>query len=95
MLKQEPNIDQVNKFEMLQIELSYLKDLMEQLIEAHNKIEDWITEKEAIRISGLSRSTLLKLRKEGQLTSSTLSGKQNFYRISDFKKLLDINEQKR
>lgn len=95
MLKQEPNIDQVNKFEMLQIELSYLKDLMEQLIEAHNKIEDWITEKEAIRISGLSRGTLLKLRKEGQLTSSTLSGKQNFYRISDFKKLLDINEQKR
>jgi len=59
------------------------------------KIDDWITEKEAIRITGLCRSTLLKLRKEGELTSSTLSGKENFYRLSDIKKLLDLNETKR
>lgn len=82
-------------FEILQTELSDIKKLIEQLMEERNKLEDWITEKEAIRISGLCRSTLLTLRKQGDLTSSTLSGKQNFYRLSDFNKLLEINEQKR
>ena len=95
MLNQESKTDQDNKFEMLHAELSDLKKIIEQLVEGQNKLDDWITEREAIRISGLCRSTLLTLRKQGDLTSSTLSGKQNFYRLSDFNKLLETNEQKR
>lgn len=95
MLNHELKTDQDNKFEIIHAELSDLKRLIEQLMEAQNKLDDWITEKEAIRISGLCRSTLLTMRKKGDLTSSTLSGKQNFYRLSDFNKLLEINEQKR
>ena len=79
----------------LQATVHYLKGLIEQLITNQHKVEDWINETDAMKISGLSRGTLLKLRKEGKLSSSTLSGKQNFYRISDFKKLLDLNEQMR
>lgn len=95
MLNNESKTAQDNTFEILQTELSDIKKLIEQLMEERNKLDDWITEKEAIRISGLCRSTLLTLRKQGDLTSSTLSGKQNFYRLSDFNKLLDTNEQKR
>ena len=95
MLNNELKTAQDNTFEILQTELSDIKKLIEQLMEERNKLDDWITEKEAIRISGLCRSTLLTLRKQGDLTSSTLSGKQNFYRISDFNKLLETNEQKR
>jgi hypothetical protein len=81
--------------ERLLSELIDLKKLVTILIDEKTKIEDWITEKQAIRITGLSRGTLFKLRKEGAITSSTLSGKQNFYRISDFKNLLNKNEQNR
>ncbi len=95
MLNNESKTAQDNTFEILQTQLSDIKKLIEQLMEERNKLDDWITEKEAIRISGLCRSTLLTLRKQGDLTSSTLSGKQNFYRLSDFNKLLETNEQKR
>ena len=56
---------------------------------------DWISEAEAIGLTGLSRGTLLKLRNEGTISCSTLSGKSNFYRIGDFKKLLEKNEKER
>lgn len=84
-----------SKLDSLQAAVINLKELVEQLITSQHKIEDWINETDAMKISGLSRGTLLKLRKKGKLSSSTLSGKQNFYRISDFKKLLDLNEQTR
>jgi hypothetical protein len=54
---------------------------------------DWVPESEAIAITGLSKSTLLNLRNSGKISSSTISGKQPYYRLSDFKKLLDKNEQ--
>ena len=96
MLTDDEFILEINgKLDSFQATINYLKDCIEKLVEGQYKIEDWITEKDAIRISGLSRATLLKLRKEGELTSSTLSGKQNFYRLSDFKRLLDTNEKKR
>jgi hypothetical protein len=88
-------LDTTSKLDSLQATVDYLKELLEKMMTRDAKIDDWITEKEAIRITGLCRSTLLKLRKEGELTSSTLSGKQNFYRLSDIKKLLDLNETKR
>lgn len=95
MLTKDSKYDICDMFEVLQTELSELKNLVEQLVRDNNRIDGWITEVEAIGISGLSRGTLFKLRKQGVISSSTLSGKQNFYRLSDFKKLLELNEQKR
>lgn len=95
MLNQESTAATDNTLEILQAELSDLKIIVEQLVQDRIRIDGWITEIEAIQLSGLSRGTLFKMRKEGVVSSSTLSGKQNFYRLSDFKKLLDLNEQKR
>ncbi len=95
MLDNEFILETNKKLDSFQATINYLKDIIEKLVDGQNKIEDWITEKEAVRITGLCRTTLLRLRKEGELTSSTLSGKQNFYRLSDIKKLLDLNETKR
>lgn len=52
---------------------------------------EWVEEKEIISLTGLTRNTLLRLRQEGRITRSTLSGKTNYYRLSDFKKLLEKN----
>ena len=79
----------------IQASIANLNNYLEQLTSKKENIGDWISEGEVKKITGLSRSTLLKLRKEGQVSSSTLSGKQNFYRLSDFSKLLNQNEQNR
>ena len=75
---------------------------LDQLIsnlEAQNKkavlFGEWISEKEVKELTGLGRSTLLKLRNDGKITSSTLSGKQTYYRMGDFKLLLNKNEKNR
>ena len=54
---------------------------------------EWIEEKEIIALTGLSRNTLLKLRQQGKITRSSLAGKTNYYKASDFKKLIDRNEK--
>src|SRR4051812_41229597 len=84
--------------------LEYLKlidrkiDLVTEAIAIQKKEQQlfgmWISEKELIKLTGLSRNTLLKLRKEGRITRSTISGKKNYYRLSDFKRILDENEGK-
>jgi hypothetical protein len=50
-------------------------------------------QKEKIAVTGLSRSKLLELRKTGKVSSSSISGKKPYYKLSDFKKLLDKNEE--
>ena len=91
MLSEEKKISMESLYDTIQ----YLKNLLEEKINQVTSIGEWIPEYEAMRISGLSRGTLLKLRKQGKLSSSTLSGKQNFYRVKDFEQLLNENEQLR
>ena len=55
-------------------------------------IGDWLPESVVMRLTGLSKSTLFRLRNECKLTSSTLKTKKVFYRKSDLVKLLDKNE---
>ena len=88
-------LDTNNKLDSLHATVEYLKELLEKMITTDTKIDDWITEKEAMRISGLSRTTLSRLRKTGELTSSSIAGKHLYYRYSDFKKILDRNEENR
>ena len=82
----------IAKQDALQASLNTIADMLLKLQKEKATFGDWVSEKEAIKATGLSRSTLLKLRNEGKVTSSTISGKQNYYRLSDFKKLLDKNE---
>ncbi len=73
-----------------------LEDKIDLLLMQKKKTEllgDWIEEKEVIAITGLSRNTLLKLRQEGHITRSSIAGKRNYYKASDFKKLMSKNEK--
>jgi hypothetical protein len=55
-------------------------------------IGDWISEKSAMRLTGLSRTSLFRLRNANKLTSSKLKEKRIFYRKSDLERLLNKNE---
>lgn len=53
----------------------------------------WICEQKAMNITGLSTSSLYRLRKGGKVRSSFIVGKGMFYMASDFKKMLDTNHR--
>lgn len=55
----------------------------------------WISEERAKKLTGLSTSSLYRLRKTGQLRASFIVGKGNFYQSSDFARLLDRNHRQR
>jgi len=69
--------------------------LLLQKAQTENMLGDWISEKDAIALSGLGRTRLYQLRMKGIITSSTLGGKAVFYRLSDFKVLLNKNERRK
>jgi hypothetical protein len=72
--------------------ISQLKQLIEDLKSEEQSIGDWLPEEEVVRISGLGKTSLYNLRKSGQLSSSTISGRGVFYRKSDLENLLNKNE---
>lgn len=53
----------------------------------------WISEKKAMVLTGLSTSSLYRLRTSGKVRSSFIVGKGHFYMSSDFKRLLDANHR--
>ena len=57
--------------------------------------DDWVDQDTIMRLTGLGRTKLYELRKENKITSSTIAGKEVFYRLSDFIKLLNTNEKNR
>ena len=75
----------VSKMESIECQL--------QNISTGSIVQDWVDEETVKRITGLSKSTLYNLRRAGKLTSSKLSGRKLFYRISDLSRLLDHNEK--
>lgn len=56
-----------------------------------NPLGEWISEADAQRITGLSASSLLRLRKAGKVRASFLSQRHIFYRIDDIQLLLEKN----
>ena len=82
----------IDKLSALQASVNIISEQLQKLQKERTTFGEWVAEKEVIAVTGLSRATLLKLRNAGKVTSSTISGKQLYYRFSDFKKLLDKNE---
>lgn len=82
----------ITKLDTLQESVNIIAETLQKMQRDKIALGGWVSEKETMTITGLSRSTLLKLRRDRKLGCSTLSGKQLFYRLSDFKKLLDKNE---
>jgi hypothetical protein len=58
-----------------------------------NELGDWIDEEAAMKLSGLKRTALFNLRKQGKIIAVPIAGKKKFYRKSSFEKLLNENEK--
>ncbi|OFY85358.1 MAG: hypothetical protein A3F72_03585 [Bacteroidetes bacterium RIFCSPLOWO2_12_FULL_35_15] len=91
-MQNEINISIIEKLDAVQASMNSIVETLDKIQKEQTTFGDWISEKETISITGLSRSTLLKLRKTGKVRKSTFTGKQLYYKLSDFKKLLDKNE---
>jgi hypothetical protein len=72
--------------------IAQVKQLIESLQSEEGKIGDWLSEDDTMRLSGLGKTTLYNLRRAGQLSSSTISGRGVFYRKSELENILNKNE---
>jgi len=87
-----PSIESLSK-DILNLK-NLIIGLASQLQEQDNTLlGGWISEEKAITITGLSKSSLYRLRKSGKVRSSFIVGKGMFYMLSDFKRLLDTNHR--
>jgi hypothetical protein len=76
--------------------LQETQQMVQALLHEKNEVlDDWISQETAERISGLKRTRLYELRRNGKVRSSTITGKKVFYRRSDFAALLEENMRKR
>lgn len=85
----------VEQNRVLEHKLNQLFKALKSNYQREKVFGDWTTENEAVGLTNLSKSTFSILRKEGKLTCSSISGKANFYRLSQIKELLDENEKNR
>jgi hypothetical protein len=83
----------MEKVDALQASVNSIAEIVLKIQKEKITFGDWVQEKEVIAVTGLSRSKLLELRKTGKVSSSSISGKKPYYKLSDFKKLLDKNEE--
>ncbi|HWY12201.1 MAG TPA: hypothetical protein VN026_12790 [Bacteroidia bacterium] len=83
----------IDKLEALQASVNIIAETVDKMKKEKMALGDWTIEKEVIAVTRLSRSKLLDLRKTGKVSSSSFNGKTPYYRLSDFKKLLDKNER--
>ena len=76
-----------------------IKDLKNQIQVLTSKVEgqhlglEWVSEKQTRDLLQVSSSSLLRLRKAGEIRASKLAGRV-FYNISDINKLLNRNARK-
>ncbi|MBI2279144.1 MAG: hypothetical protein HYU68_00400 [Bacteroidetes bacterium] len=79
--------------------LGHKVDQLLQVLEINHQHEqlfgDWISEHDLIIQANLSRGTLLNLKKRGLLTTSSIAGKANYYKMSQIRELLNENEKNR
>jgi len=84
------------KLQALHDKVDNLTSMLQNLLSESKAIgTDWISEQRVFSLTGLSRSSLFYLRREGKLTSSSIGKKAVFYRLSDIERLLNENEMNR
>lgn len=79
----------------VQDKLNTIQLLLMQKAQTENLLGDWVDEDTVIALTGLKKTRLYQLRVEGKIESSTLGGKAVFYRLSDFKALLNKNRNRK
>lgn len=79
--------------ELLEVLTARLEKIERLLDHAALGLDDWVDEATVKELTGLGKSTLYMLRKNGDLTSSRFSKRKVYYRRSDLGRLLDKNEK--
>jgi len=82
----------LEELRLIRLEIEELKSAVHSDKRSEKLFGEWIHEKELMKLTNHSRNTLYNLWKQGLVTKSTISGKANYYRMADFKKLLDKNQ---
>lgn len=82
----------IEEVRVLQYSIAELAALTKHERIKNKMFGEWISEKEAMQLTGLSRSSLFTLTKQGKLIKSSIAGKKNYYKLSDFKRILDENQ---
>ena len=84
----------LEELRLLRNEVESLKAVVEVERRRDKMFGEWASEKEISELTKLHRNTLNKLFRNAQITKTTLTGKKkNYYRLSDFRKMLDRNEK--
>jgi len=91
-LQQETRIPD-DKLHDMEMKIDKLTPLIERMLAERESLDDWITQEQAMKLTGLGRTKLYEMRKQGLLSASTISGKETFYRRSDLIGILNRNEK--
>lgn len=81
------------RLKALEKKIDELTILVTKLLNEKQSIGDWVSEEQAVKLSGLCKSKLYELRNKGKVRSSSLTERKIFYRRSDFEKLLEANQK--
>jgi hypothetical protein len=91
-LQQETRIPD-EKLHAMEMKIDELTLLIQRLLAERESLDDWISHELAMKLTGLGRTKLYEMRKQGLLSASTISGKETFYRRSDLIGILNRNEK--
>jgi len=81
------------RIKSLEKRIELLTGIIEDFIQEKQSLGDWISEEQAVKLTGLGKSKLYALRNEGKVRSSTLTDRKIYYRRDDFTLLLDKNQK--
>lgn len=82
--------ERINRLEK---KIDDLTDLVKKLSLDDRGVGDWLSQEDALNLTGLGKTKLYELRKDGRIRSSHLEGKAVFYRRSDIEALLNQNQK--
>ncbi len=80
-----------NEFDQLVRKLDQVLSTLEGNQHGFKSVDDWISEKEAQKLTGLKTTSLWALRKQKRIMYSKI-GRKTFYSLRSIKKLLDKNQ---
>ena len=88
-------INMSNRLEALEKSIDGLIKLLLNINSERQSLAGYIHQAEFMALARLSRSQLHKMRKEGKLSESSITGKTPWYRVEDLIKILKENEKLR
>lgn len=83
-----------DKLNALSVKVEKVQALVEKLLSEKDKVAGYLTQDEAEKLTGLSYSTIYKLRKSGDLPSTSFGTRDIYYKRSDIEELLKKNEKR-